>query len=281
MFEERMNGTYKKSVKIIVATHKEYRMPTDSMYMPLEVGAAKRADRGETLNPGYARDDIGENISNLNPSFCELTGLFWAWKNLDADYIGLAHYRRHFSFKRQRDPWDSILTYEQLEPYLGKVKIFVPDKRRYYIETLYSHYQHTHYARQLDGMRDVIGAKYPDYTNSYDRVVKRRHGYMFNMMIMEKDCCSDYCSWLFDILFEIQKTLEGQEELSSYQGRFYGRLSEIAFNVWLDKKVSSGELLKDELMELFCVHMEKINWRKKGLAFCKAKFLGVKYGESF
>lgn len=104
---------------------------------------------------------------------------------------------------------------------------------------------------------------------------------MFNMMIMEKECCSDYCSWLFDILFEIQKTLEGQEELSSYQGRFYGRLSEIAFNVWLDKKVSSGELLKDELMELFCVHMEKINWRKKGLAFCKAKFLGVKYGESF
>ena len=127
------------SVKIVIATHKKYRMPTDLMYLPLHVGAeGKKNGDGKDLDLGYTKDNTGDNISNLNASFCELTGLYWAWKNLDTDYIGLAHYRRHFALKRMGNLWDRVLTYEQLKPYLGKVKIFTPNKRRYYIETLYS-----------------------------------------------------------------------------------------------------------------------------------------------
>ena len=77
------------NIKIIVATHKKYWMPEDSMYLPVHVGAAGKA------GIGYQRDDTGKNISDKNPNFCELTGLYWAWKNLKADYVGLAHYRRH------------------------------------------------------------------------------------------------------------------------------------------------------------------------------------------
>ena len=85
------------SVKIIVATHKKYQMPIDHIYIPLHVGADGKKDaEGNDLDFGYIKDNTGDNISNLNPSFCELTGLYWAWKNLDADYIGLVHYRRHF-----------------------------------------------------------------------------------------------------------------------------------------------------------------------------------------
>ena len=78
------------TIKIIVATHKKYKMPNDSIYLPVQVGTENK----ESL--GYQPDNDGENISSKNPYFCELTGLYWAWKNLDADYIGLSHYRRHF-----------------------------------------------------------------------------------------------------------------------------------------------------------------------------------------
>lgn len=268
-------------VQIIVATHKKYQMPDDPMYFPLHVGAEGKKDMdGKDLNLGYEKDNTGDNISVLNASFCELTGLYWAWKNLDADYIGLVHYRRHFSMVRKKNLWDSVLKYNQISPYLGEIKVFIPNKRRYYIESLYSHYKHTHYSKQLDETQIVIKELYPEYLDSYKRVIKKNYGYMFNMMIMEKEMLNDYCTWLFDILFELRKQMN-TSELSNFQGRFYGRISEIIFNVWLDQKIYSGELRKNEVMEIPCIHMEKIDWFKKGKAFLKAKFLGKKYESSF
>lgn len=85
----------KKYIKIVVATHKKYRMPEDGCYLPLQVGKAGK----EAL--GYQGDDTGDNISEKNPYYCELTGLYWAWKNLDAEYIGLVHYRRYFASKKR------------------------------------------------------------------------------------------------------------------------------------------------------------------------------------
>ncbi|MCD7790247.1 MAG: DUF4422 domain-containing protein [Bacteroides thetaiotaomicron] len=268
-------------VKIIVATHKKYRMPDDSMYLPLHVGAeGKKDDEGNVLDFGYVKDNTGDNISALNASFCELTGLYWAWKNLDADYIGLVHYRRHFARKNRGDAWSRVLRFEDIQSDLGKIKVFVPNKRRYYIETLYSHYEHTHYSNQLDMTRQIISEKYPEYIMSYDRVIKHTYGYMFNMMVMEKALLNQYCGWLFDILCELGERMN-VSELDAYQGRYYGRVSEIIFNVWLDYQIDSGSINKNEVKEIPCIHMEKINWWKKGEAFLKAKFAGKKYEGSF
>ena len=263
------------NVKVIIAAHKKYQMPTDPMYFPVQVGA-----KGKD-SIGYQRDDTGENISDLNPYFCELTGLYWAWKNLNDDYIGLVHYRRHFCGNTHcKDKWDSILKYNDIKKYLGSVRIFVPNKRHYWIETLYSHYEHTHHIFQLDETRKIIEAKCPEYLSSFDKACKRRWGYMFNMMIMEKDLLSDYCTWVFDILFELRKRL-GEDNLTPFHSRYYGRISEIIFNAWLIEKVKTGTVSKEEIKEIPLVHMEKINWLKKGTAFLKAKFLGKKYSGSF
>ena len=144
-------------VTVIIAAHKKYPMPADPMYLPVHVGVA-----GKDGIEGYQRDDEGENISNLNAYFSELTGLYWAWKNLDSDYIGLAHYRRHFSLHPlAKDKWGAILKRKQIKRDLGKVKVFTPSKRWYFIETLYSHYSHTHYASQLDETRKIISERYP------------------------------------------------------------------------------------------------------------------------
>ena len=119
-------------VKIIVATHKKYKMPDDELYLPVQVGSEGKE------NLGYQVDNNGENISNKNSTFCELTGLYWAWKNLDADYIGLCHYRRHFTCKKlipfsEDTKFKILLNKKQTEEILKDTDIILPKKREYYI----------------------------------------------------------------------------------------------------------------------------------------------------
>lgn len=270
------------NVKIIIATHKKYRMPTDTIYLPLHVGAEGKCDSdGKELDLGYTKDNTGDNISEKNPYYCELTGLYWAWKNLDYQYIGLVHYRRHFSLKKGRkDSFDEVLNHSQLDKLLKKYRVILPKKRNYYIETLYSHYSHTHYAEHLDITRTIIAETYPDYLAIYDKVLKRRSGYMFNMMIMERSLMDSYCSWLFTILFELEKRVNAVS-LSVFQGRFYGRVSEIIFNVWLEFQIENGIIKKTEVCEIPYVYMEKISWLRKISSFLMAKFFKKKYKGSF
>lgn len=268
------------TVNIIVTTHKAYRMPDDGMYLPMQVGAAlARDENGAPLDLGYLRDDAGDNISEKNPLYCELTGLYWAWKHMEADYIGLVHYRRHFgSFHapKTEDPFDQILRSEELEPMLRRYRVFVPSRRRYYIETLYSHYEHTHYVRHLDETREILAGRCPEYLAAFDRVMVQTGGYMFNMMIMERELLSAYAEWLFSVLRELERRVDATE-LSYYQGRYCGRVGELIFNVWLERQIESGELLRSEIRELPFLYTEPVNWRKKAVSFLKAKFLHEKY----
>ncbi len=258
-------------IKIIIAAHKEYPMPTDEIYLPVHVGS-----EGKQPLP-YQPDCQGENISAKNPGYCELTGLYWAWKNLSCDYLGLAHYRRHFTrkskgYRRSHPPMDCVLTGQELLPLLAEGCILVPKRRRYYISTLYEHYGNSHYAEHLDVTREILAEHFPLDLAAFDRVMAQTGGYMFNMFIMEKTLADDYCAWLFAILAELEARLP-KREYTPYQARFYGRISELLFNVWL---LARGLPVK----EIGYLPMEKEPWGKKGAAFLKSK-LGKKYEGSF
>lgn len=258
-----------KKIKVIIATHKKYDMPSDKMYLPLQVGAEGKNDLG------YEKDNTKDNISLKNPYFCELTGLYWAWKNLKEDYIGLAHYRRHFASKKinKKDLFNSVLTKEEASKLLNNTDIIVPKKRNYYIENLYSHYEHTMYIEPLDITGQILQERYPEYMQEFDKLKTRRSAHMYNMFIMKKDKLDEYCTWLFDILFELEKRVDNSK-YDSFHARFYGRVSELLFDVWLNTKGYSYKEVK-------VISMEKVNWWKKGTSFLKAKFLGKKYGKSF
>ena len=265
-----------KDIKIIIATHKKYFMPSDDMYLPLHVGKSGKEELG------YQGDDTGDNISLKNPNFCELTGLYWAWKNLPNDYLGLIHYRRFFSVKsraeRKKNPLETLyLTHEEASQLLSQYDVIVPSKRNYYIETLYSHYANTLHAEHLDVTREIIVEKCGEFLGSFDKVMKQRSGYMFNMFIMSKELTNSYCSWLFPILFELEKRLPA-DKYSAFHARFYGRVSELLFNVWL---MQYNKKTPIKIKELPFVYGEKVNWGKKILAFLQAKFLGKKYEASF
>lgn len=268
--KQNNNHPEKKKTVILVAAHKPFQMPADQMYLPVHVGAEGKD------SIGFQRDDEGKNISALNPFFCELTALYWGWKNLHADYMGLAHYRRHFAGNTKGDLWQRVLKKDEIEEDLKSIRIFVPEKRNYYVETLYSHYAHTHDEKQLLETRKILQEKYPASLQVFDCTLRQKSGHMFNMMIMEWELLDTYCTWLFDILFELRKRL-GENGLTSFQRRYYGRVSELLFNVWLNEQLSSGAIHPDEIREIPVIHMEKTDWKKKGMRFLKAKFFGKKY----
>lgn len=269
------------NVKIIVAAHKKAQMPTDPMYFPLHVGAeGKRDANGYPLDLGYTKDNTGDNISIKNPCFGSQTGLYWAWKHLTADYIGLVHYRRFFIDSKvdKENRLGSILTYEQLKPLLGKYSVFVPAKRRYYIETVYSHYKHTLDGSQLDTVRKIIEETTPDYLTAFDVCMKRTWAYIFNMMILRYDLFCDYCEWLFPILFALEKRID-TTSMTDFEKRFCGRISERLFNVWLQQKLQTGALKPGDIKEL--PYTEDVDWGKKIRSFLAAKIFHRKYGKSF
>lgn len=246
-------------IRIIVATHKDYWMPEDPVYLPLLVGAENNRAKRD-----FTRDNNGVNISSKNPYYCELTGLYWAWNNLDGEYIGLVHYRRHFAngkwWKKKRE---RILSGAALAVALKNAEILLPKPRHYWIETNYSQYAHAHHEEDLIKTREILQGKYPKYIPAYDQSMQKRSGHRFNMFVMKKTLLDDYCTWLFDILFELEKRLD----ISSYSKndqRVFGFVGERLLDVWLQTK---GLHYK----ELPYVFLENQNWIIKGGKFLMRK----------
>lgn len=245
------------NIKIIVATHKAYKMPTDPMYVPLQVGSEGKPSLG------YDRDNVGDNISDKNANYCELTGLYWAWKNMNADYLGLVHYRRYFSKGHIRR---HILQQSDVEKLLEKADVILPKKRNYYIETTYDQYVHAHHEEDLLQTRAILAEKYPTYLPAFDHVMKCTSGHRFNMMLMKREKLDAYCSWLFDVLYE----LEAQLDISSYtpyDARVFGFVAERLLDVW----VETNQIAYAEAPFWY---IEKQNWLKKGSKFLMRKIRG-------
>lgn len=244
----------------MVAAHKNYQMPDDTtMYLPIFVGKSLHPD----VNHTFQGDNTGDNISDKNGSYNELTALYWGWKNLDADYVGLVHYRRYFSLKYGKKI-ENILSAQEVKTILSKYDVILPKKRNYYIETNYSHYVHAHPKEELDVTRTVLENKYPDYLSFYDDTMKRRSAHLFNMFVMKKELFDAYCTWLFDILNEVEERLD-ISGYDRYQSRVFGFISERLLDVWIEKN-------QIKFYETHVLYTESQHWPKKIFEFIKRKF---------
>lgn len=241
------------SIAIFVSAHKPTKIISGSeIFRPIQVGAAMATRR----LPGFDYDNRGDNISTLNPRFCELTAAYWAWKNCDADYIGLFHYRRYLGFRATGEPtdeWGSIVTDtldEQTVQKFGlddeRVRAVVTDYDIVVSEpkdirampgmgrTLREQFSAsgTLYDRDLDMMLKVLGEKYPDYLPYARQYLRGHRAYFNNLFVMKREIFDEYMTWLFDILFAC-------DERSTYDGysaealRTPGHLAERLLGIWL------------------------------------------------
>ena len=248
---------------VLVACHKPYDTPEQPCYVPIQVGAAL----SEQAIDGMIQDNTGDNISEKNRSFCELTALYWACKNLDSDAIGLVHYRRYFTGKRwSPDKKKRIAHQEDYERLLARYPVILPPLRRYWIETNYSQYVHAHHEQDLAVTRQIVSELYPEYIPAYDRWMARTCGHHFNMFVMKKPCFDAYCGWLFSILFELEKRLD-ISGYDAYNRRVFGFVSERLIDCWLETNHIS-------YAEMPVVFTEKQHWPTKICRFLKRKIAG-------
>ncbi len=264
----------RRGIVIGVAAHRPYRMPEDPAYLPIHVGAALNPG----ACPGFQPDDEGESISRLNASYSELTGLYWLWRNVDADVKGLVHYRRLLGSpdaarRRAEDPFDRVATGEELRSLVEAKGVVLAKRRNYYIETVYDHYSHTFDGSQFDACRGVLSDMCPEYVPAWDRLMRSRSAHIYNMFAMRVDLFDAYCAWLFPVLDELARRVDSSR-MTPFEARWPGRVSERLLDPWL-------EVDGVGYVELPVVSPEPVNWPSKIRGFLAAKFLGKKYEKSF
>lgn len=231
------------NVKILVCCHKKDIMATKAPYFPIHVGK----ELHKNISLGITEDNTGDNISIKNASYCELTGLYWAWKNLKGvDVIGLCHYRRYFDFHHQCKkylPFTQFKTSQFNEinldipqDMLDRIsagKVIVPRYKSYRVP-LYADYCINHISDDFFKLKEVFNTEPQEYKDAFSKIMYNNNKLMhYNMFIMKWDEFDKYCSWLFNILNNVEKVTD----ISNYtpvQKRIYGYMAERLFNVYLE-----------------------------------------------
>ena len=166
------------------------------------------------------RDDMNDNISYKNRQYCELTALYWIWKNDESEYAGLSHYRRRFDIDESeiseicKAGIDVIVTI----PIINLRGI----GRQYSID---------HSAQDWEILCQEVHRLCPEYDNSLHIVQNQYYFYAYNMFIMRKNILDCYCRWLFPILEACEERIGEKDDV--YQNRYIGFLAERLLNVFL------------------------------------------------
>lgn len=221
--------------EIYVVMHKQDTVPKVDGNYTLFVGAKGK----KPIDTDYA-DDRGDNISEKNPNYCELTGLYWIWKNSDADIAGLCHYRRFLTTSRYSNKSRYFLTGELAETLLNEYDIILPQSHI----LCDSVKNKINFAPNINDMNEVekaIRSISPDYIEDYFWFMGQNKVRLFNIMICKKTLFDSYCSWLFPILEEFDRIHDMSME-TGYRARLDGMLSERLLNVWLHHNILNNRI---------------------------------------
>jgi len=206
-----------------VITHKDVKRINGKKYICV--------NRKNCPNGFEIYDDTLENISVKNPQYCELTALYWIWKNdKDSDAISFEHYRRMLVSRNSPFKYH-FLTNKKIEKYLSKYDVVCPKFEKYDI-SVKEYFAKYHNQKDLENLTHVLSKLYPDYLKEYNEVMNSKRITHYNMVIAKKEFIDSYSKWLFDILFKLEEITD-MSGYDQYQSRLYGFLSERLLNVYI------------------------------------------------
>lgn len=242
----------KQKATIYVCYHSLSHQVEDTVFKPIQVGS----DQAH-FDICELKDNIGQNISSENDQYCEMTAVYWAWKNdKKSEWIGLMHYRRFLNFAQHDIKVDKLgcinvpqLTNKTLEFYgitdEGFYKCldeypncdgFFPKKwspRDIGYQSIKDHYALSadHFEKDLYIMRSIIQELSPDYIDAFDNYMSSDIGYFTNIFVLKREPFDKYCEWVFPIL----EKFSTQVDILNYSKqakRVHGYLAERLINVF-------------------------------------------------
>ncbi len=276
-----------KNIQLFVSAFRSDPKCRNGLIVPVSAGAALYDKTAKKLP---LCDDSGDNISEKNPQYCELTVQYWAWKNRSFDYGGLMHMRRYFDFsgnkpfcydnsKKPKRPYmifetpnektlDKIgLTENNLERLFQQYRFIAPLGENIYMPV--SEFYDRTDRREFDDLGllcEIIREKYPLYYESAGKYLGDCYSYFCNMFIADREMFCDYSEWLFSILSEYDR----RKPAGMFYPREQGKLAERLFGIYMT-------YLKDKTnirwAELPRAHFSKLGGATAGnLSFSKKMY---------
>lgn len=242
--------------KIFVAHHREFQVLENEILTPIHVGAA-----GSSAPLGMLRDDAGDNISEKNTTWCELTGMYWVWRNVRAPYYGFCHYRRYFDFgelhrrldterpipsaPHSADPatGGAISANSLCDPAFAthaieNMDIIIPALWDFGQTTIAMQYAQCHNMGDLVTAMDVVNEVSPWLAPNVDRVLSSTALAAYNMFVMGDELFQQYMGWLYEVLTETERRITVSED--PYQRRVFGFLAERLLNIFVSWHADQG-----------------------------------------
>ncbi len=273
-------------ILLMTAHHKKdpYIDISKKYFFPIQVGREL-----SNVDLGINVDNDGDNISIKNKTFCELTAYYYAWKNLNAEYIGLMQYRRIFTEKsffmnysrskfkyyikslkccykcnfpnlgfenliyiKDKNKAEKISNsfYEYLQSNLQKNDIYLPKKVCFKYLNMEQQFILNHNSDDWLLFKKLIMDNYPLLIESTEEISKTKSFYIYNMFIMKKNIFDEYMNILFDILFKMEKLVDMKNK-SPYQMRLFGFLGERFLNIYIHFLVKNKNINLKELNVVF------------------------------
>lgn len=261
----------------------ESELINNPIYVPVRCGATFDHE-----NPmGIQGDDTGDNISQKRMSFCEFTVQYWAWKNVQADYYGLCHYRRYLSFSPKQ--------YKTDEYTMVHVPVLTPGSKkkfnlldRAYMERLISDYDiitseyapvekipvrskqsHTVYElwndqngfffekSSVERLFTLIDRMAPEFSQSAREYFSGSLHRGFNCFVLKRELFERLCAFQFPIMFEFEKHLDttGYTQMMLRTPAFLG---EMMYGIFMYHVTTKEDWRVKELQLVFFSNTEKI-----------------------
>lgn len=246
-------------IKICVAYHKPSDLLPGDIYLPIHVGKSLHPE----LNLGIQGDNEGDNISDENGYYCELTALYWLWKNVKADVKGLFHYRRILAtetnfklylrkqrdriFKRDYLPSLTMdknkfldtakITSEKIPQMMIVFDILTTRKCKFTLDV--NRYFSNIGREYITILRKALFNKYPEYVPKFEESLKSYETHFANITVMKNSIFNDYCQFIFTTLEEVKRILIDDNYLIDLKSelifsRILGYLAEILTNVYVE-----------------------------------------------